>query len=70
MAAILAAHEMLYGRSQAMVVVIAPCKDQANETVEKIRNFLIEAGKEVRGDGMHSNSIRLDNGSHCLALPG
>jgi len=70
MAAILAAHEMLYGRDQAMVVVIAPCKDQSNETVEKIRNFLIEAGKEVPGDGMHSNSIRLDNGSRCLALPG
>ena len=69
-AAIMAAHELLYGRKNALVVVIAPCKDQSAETVRKIRNFLIEAGQEVRGDGMHDNSILLGNGSRALALPG
>jgi hypothetical protein len=60
------AHCMIY-TPQSLSVVAAPALRQGEETLERIRGYLIQAGAKLTTD--KAQAIGLPNGSRVLALP-
>jgi hypothetical protein len=60
------AHHMLFTPS-GLNVVACPAQRQSKEAVRRVREILIKAGAELKGDNIYE--LELKNGSRVLALP-
>jgi hypothetical protein len=54
----------------SMVLVVSPCLRQSGEFMTKAERFARMLGSPVRGDGKHRLSIRFENRSRLVGLPG
>lgn len=60
------AHHMLFTPG-GLNVVACPAQRQSKEAVRRVREILIKAGAELKGDNIYE--LELKNGSRVLALP-
>ena len=56
--------------SDSMVLVVSPCLRQSGEFLAKAEAFARRLGTPVRGDGKNRLSIRFENRSRVVGLPG
>lgn len=68
--AILAVHHLCVASPQSLAVIVSPSQRQSAEMLRKVSDFCRRAGLAISGDGSNRFSLRLENGSRAVALPG
>lgn len=67
-AAVVVAHQLIFGSVGSTSLVLAPTMRQSAEMVRRVRQFLLKAGVKLSAD--NAFSLALSNNSRVLGLPG